>query len=275
MKRVVWAYADWTENGQHDLAVSSFQEYALVASALSWMKYAPTYWRVFYVDQSIYDFLKERGYLNLYNEVVVVDFRKELRDVHQASFFAYPKIWAYTQQESPFFICDTDCILTTTLEEWLDESKCYGFLYDHTENMPLGNSRFEPRHTSDSFIAYSNSITKSPGLRSFCNPAHSVNGGFLYFPDAKKAQALGYIILSLCKEIQEGQGNWVLFEEALIPTILDVLGMPMEPRPENACIEECFMGTVEDNGEVVEYIENIVIGENIRTWYNSNKLEVL
>lgn len=273
MAKVVWAYADWTEDGQHDLAVSSFQEYALVASALSWMKYAPNYWRVFYADQSIYDFLKKRGYLNLYNEVILVDFKKELLEKHRAKFFAYPKIWAYTQQESPFFICDTDCILTTNIEEWLDKTKCYGYLYDHTKNLPLGNDRFEPRHTLDSFIDYSNAIVNSPGLRSFCNPVRSVNGGFIYFPDAKKAQALGYIMLSLCKEIQEVQGNWVLFEEALIPTILDVLEMPMNPRPDKACIEECFMGTVEDHTETVQYIEDTIIGEDIQTWYN--RLEMI
>ena len=81
--RVVWAYTDWTKEGNFDIKRYPLEEYALVESALSWMYYAPEYERVFYADQIVYDYFKSNNYLNLWDRVEIVDFEKELKDIQK------------------------------------------------------------------------------------------------------------------------------------------------------------------------------------------------
>lgn len=266
MKRVVWAYADWTGKGEHDLAKSTWQLYLLIAGVLSWMKFAPTYWRVIYVDKSIYEFLKEKNLLELYNEVQVVDFKKEIVGRFNVNFFAFPKMWAYTKQESPFFICDTDVVLQRPLDEWFDDTKYWGWLYNHTNNLPLGTSEREREFTRKEWIEFQNTCTRTPGLRNLCDFTNCVNGGLIYFPDPKKAQILGYTMMSLAQEIVPTHGDWVLYEEALIPTILKNIGVEMTPQPMKARIEECGMGKLEEYPKVENMIKGI-LGFDLKEWY--------
>ena len=251
--KVVWAYADWTGKGEHDLAKSTFQQFMLVCSLTSWAKFAPNFERVLYADTSVRKWLRDRNLERLWDVIETVDFSKMLPRKYGVEFFAYPKMWAFTQQTEPFFICDTDAVLMQPLHNWFDPEIYWAWLYDHSIKQDLTSRGLEE------FFRFSSSIS-SPGLRTFCNFTKCANGGMIFFPDPKIAQILGHTMMSISKDIEwkETDLNWVLYEEALIPSILEAMGHKMVDEPKGVRLEFCEMGNVEDYPDLTKQCAEIL-----------------
>lgn len=235
--RVVWAYTDWTKEGNFDIKRYPLDEYALVESALSWMYYAPEYERVFYADQIVYDYFKSNNYLNLWDRVEIVDFEKELRDIQGVDFFAYPKIWAMTRQKEPFWICDTDVALFRRPEELVQDcTKIHGNLYqlqdeglfgycrEQFDKKGIGCEGFEPYKLTKELH-----YLRQSGVGTFIGSV-GINGGTIFYPDPDVAKVIGYALFSgarlLARELQgvpESDLRWTLWEELFLYGIMTTI----------------------------------------------------
>ena len=258
--KVVYAYADWSRKGEHDLH-NEVQIYGLISSLLSWIKFAPNFTRVLYADSTILSFLKQKNLLDLWDEIEEVDFIEELEGKYGVNFFAYPKIWTWTRQTEPFWICDTDTVLIKPLCEWFDPTKYWSQLYDHSIKPDLHS-----RGKQGFFEVASN--LKFPSVREFCNWTKCSSAGLIFFPEPKIAQILGHTILSIAKDIRKGSPdlNWVLYEEALIPSILETMGRKMTAEPEGVRIELCEMGSLKEFSFREEQVTT-ALGFNPKDWY--------
>lgn len=267
---VVWSYRDYSGctmdsgNAGCDLETEPLELAALEASALSWIKFAPRIQRIFYADEPVYDILKKNNLLQLYNRVVVVDYAKSLdgKYTRLGKFFAYPKMYAMTQQEEPFFICDTDCVLRDRISLWLkDWTKYYAYYY-------VENSTRTPSDATEVELSQLASISqRTPLLRSFCDYTRTVNAGLMFFADPKVGQCLGHLLLEAGLDIQEGIDNrsnkepgvrllWTLYEESFIHNLVEFLAkQPIEEIPLNM-FEEFSNGYYEGRNrkEVLEEI---------------------
>lgn len=233
---VVWAYADWSERGCFDLRNYSFQLYVTVASVFSWMKYAPQFRRVIYVDESTHNLLCEKNLIHLWDKVEIVDFRKEIHKKYCVHFYAYPKMYAYTQQTEPFFICDTDVVLFEPIDNWFDPTKYWA--------VPYNASTYPNFYKNISAIDYAKSqeaCKKSVGLSSFCNYNNSVNGCMLFFPDPKVGQLVGRLTMNLGSELNEEDVNgatWLIYEEALLKNLIEFISHEKSQTIPEKCFRE-------------------------------------
>lgn len=245
--RVVWAYRTYGE--RCDIITNPWETFIFKVSIMSWMKYAPQVKRVLYCDEKVHQFLTEKNYLKYLDEIILVDFEEAIdrRYPKVESFFAYPKIWAMTQQIEPFFICDTDGVLRCNISEWFDEKEYYAVWY------PREIMSRTPDYTPENALCKLSQIcTSSPALQSFCDYTDTINAGLLYFPDVKVAQIVGHMILTLGTDIQEGleksrlslgqEGDdfvWTLYEESLLNSLITTISKKEIQKVKYEQFEEC------------------------------------
>lgn len=255
--KVVWSYCNWKGvPGTSDIEKSSFQYTCLEASVQSWKLQHPSITRVLYVDQILFDFLKGKQILQFWDEVHIVDFQKEIVERYNTRFFAYPKMWAFTQQSEPFFICDTDVVLKNNVGfSWFDPTRYYGVPYSFThDSKPTGLDLIKLETFKDLV----------PELRAICNWEKSVNGCLFYFPDSDIANRVGEIMLQVgtaldaCPILTQFKHKWILYEEAIMRNIVEMLtGTEMLAIPNSWFKEYCGLdGNNEDYPQLVAEVNS-------------------
>lgn len=233
----IWAYRDWTGIGMDsgkarcDLIEFPLETYSMVASLFSFIKYMPQVTRRIYCDSSVYTFLKHTKISKLFDEVNLVSFEKVLDKSYPTlgRFFAYPKIWAYTQFRENGFIVDTDLILKKNLLEYLDLSKNYIYRYEKesANRIPVSSSRNEIE-----VLVRSSKCSES--FRKFANYVDTCNAGLLYFSSSKIANIVGHTLLSMGIELQSFLDSnypnsldkglcWTLYEESPLVGLLETI----------------------------------------------------
>lgn len=245
--RVVYAYRSFTN--RCDLIDNPWEAFLFRASLISWMKYAPRVERVIYCDLKVQKFLTTHGYADYLDRIILVNFEKELDKRYPDSepFFAYPKIWAISQQTKPFFVCDTDGILRCNISDWFEENQYYAVYY------PKENQNRTPDYTPFKALCKLAQIcVSSPLLQSFCDYTNTINAGLLYFPDPRVAQLVGYTILTAGTDIYRGLeqvrkdiGNvgddfvWTLYEESLLSNLITFISGKEIKKVMPSQFEEC------------------------------------
>lgn len=241
---VVWAYADWSEEGKSPIHTKSYNRFLLEASVRSVIQYAPWFTRIFYVNQTLYDLLKELRWLKYWHRVEVVDFKQKLQEDRATTFFALPKVWAYTQQEEPFWIFDTDVMFIRDISEWFDPNYLWVDRYDFMERAEMLEN------------------TQQVDPTGLSNPRASAVGAPIFFPNPKIANIIGHAILDFNVEtvrISENLDNFK--EEGILGGLTQLFCQPerklsdggqekMWHRPED--------GDLEDYPEYVESIKQVV-----------------
>lgn len=268
--RVVWAYRDYTgcqmDSGRPlcELKAEPLELAALEASVISWIKYAPTSFRVIYVDLSVYGFLKDRELFNYFDKVEIVDYVKEFDNKYKGigKFFAYPKIYAMIQQEEPFFLCDTDFVLRTNIRKWFtDDTQYYAYYYvDESTRTP--DDATEEELITMSKIAHSSAL-----LRSFCDYTRTINAGLVYYADPRVGQIVGHLMLEAGLDIQRTINLisptsyrllWTFYEESLLQNLIEYVShskvqeIPLEFFEE---FSEGYRERINNNREVLEDIK--------------------
>lgn len=256
--KVVWSYCNWRGiPGTSDIEKSSFQFTCLKASVQSWKQYYPEFIRALYVDQVLYDFLENQRVLSFWDEIHIVDFQVEIVQKYRTRFFAYPKMWAFTQQSEPFFICDTDVILRKEADfSWFDPKQYYGVFYNFVH---------DTNPTSLDLIKLESFKFLIPELKRVCNWTKSVNGCLFFFPDPKVAKKVGETMLQIgtaldqCCILPQFKHKWILYEEAIMRNTVELLtGVEVHNIPKTWFKEYCGLdGQNEDYPELLLEINEI------------------
>lgn len=252
--KVVWAYRNYTgyrmDSGRAlcELEAEPLELAALEASVISWIKFAPSVIRVFYADQSVFKILESYNLLRYFDEVKIVDFDQDLDGKYNrlGMFFAYPKIYAMTQQEEPFFLCDTDCVLRENLRNWFtDPTQYYAYYYMD------GSTRTPDDATEEELAELSKVAHSSALLRSFCDYSRTINAGLVYYADPKVGQIIGHLILEAGLDIQRTIDRdkpeswrlfWTLYEESLLHNLIEFVGRSKVQEIPLKCFEEFSEG---------------------------------
>lgn len=234
----VWAYREF--NGTSELKKSKFELEIFKSSLVSWIKFAPSFRRIGYFDQGTHIFFSESGILQYFDEVQVVDFSKEVDLMYKSSLFSAPKMWAYTQQREPFFICDTDLVLHKPVRFWFDPEKYWGVTYDHSDVGKIAGNCKE----SD-FLGLAADLDTRPFLHHFADFTKSVNGCLFYFKDPQVANLVGELLLTAGNFIKgSSPESWVLYEEAAIVSLVEFISkekvnaIPLQSYSEYCNIED-------------------------------------
>jgi hypothetical protein len=129
---VVWAWADL---GNHDLQTYNIKQYWLIMSVLSVRKFNPEWKRVFFVDQETYNFLDDKKWTHLWDEVNVIDFSNtEYGNLYDIKIYSWPKIYSYGLVDDDILILDTDIVFVKKFEI-PDRSKICGYTYNHFDDI--------------------------------------------------------------------------------------------------------------------------------------------
>lgn len=228
--RAVWVYRDYRTNPKYGGFVKlgcellDFKELATMSAALAtWQVLAPEVTRVIYLDSSMYDYLNKKEILGRYNEVVVVDFDKEIDSKYpEINFFAAPKLWALTQQKEPFFLLDTETFILKRLKEWYDEDTFYSLKYSKTNKNHISN--WDPKEQEDV-----NQLKKQLGsLGDYLDPDKMIEAGFTSWPDPKIAREVGETCLEICRKVCSSPGGiksfskkWTFCEESILVPVTE------------------------------------------------------
>lgn len=251
--KVVYAYRSYSDHC--DLIDNPCESFIFKCSLLSWMKYAPNVQREIYCDSKVTDFLKKVHLFELLDQVHTVDFEQELdrRYGGREGFFAYPKMYAMMQQDSPFFLCDTDGVLLSPLIEWFNPSNYYTVHYDSASS-----SRTPVWTNEEGLRLLAKGCSGTPTLRSFCNHTNTINAGLLYFADPRVGQIVGHMILALNLDIETSleqlsdlrqKGNeflWTLYEESLLEGLITYISREKIEEIPAGRFRECSGTSTED-----------------------------
>lgn len=129
---VVWAWADL---GNHDLQNYNIKQYWLIMSVLSVKKFNPEWKRVFFVDQVTYNFLSNKNWISLWDEVNVIDFTNtEYGNLYDIKIYSWPKIYSYKLVDDDILILDTDIVF---VKKFVipDTTKMCGQFYNYCYNI--------------------------------------------------------------------------------------------------------------------------------------------
>ena len=221
--RVVWAYRDYRKDKEGFFELGSkFEQELFYVSVASWAKYAPTFERVAYFDSSTLEELQQGcpKIFDYLSKVEIIDWKEKIDKLYPNQLFSAPKMWTYTQQVEPFFICDTDMILLEPLRTWFDPAENWGILYDFTTP-----SRMRETSGREEFLAILKNLDQSPVQRNFLDFTKSLNGGLVYFSRPETAQLVGLLTLTLGNQVIERNSaeTWILYEEASIPSLVEYI----------------------------------------------------
>lgn len=221
--RVIWAYADWSEDGNFELK-NLIQQITFKVGLLQWVINYPQCTRVLYCDKSVLNFLKELEIEVFFDEINLVNFQEELREKRSCGFFALPKIYAMASEcREPYIVQDTDLVISDSFLDNLDKKKLTGYVGDH--RYTIGKSF---KSLEDSVKA----LSTDKIWKYFSNWTKATNGCIVYVPDAAKGCIAAHACLSILagKDSYIGKSNnWILYEESLLRNILEtVFGYSMK-----------------------------------------------
>lgn len=289
--KAIWAYRDWSnetmDSGRAgcDLKDYPLETISFIASLFSFIRFAPTFKRIIYCDQSVSRFLDRTGISKLLDEKYVVSFKKKIDIPYPTlgKFFAYPKIWAYSQLDEPGFIVDTDLILKEPVTQWLDLEKYYMYYYyDKTAN------RIPESASIDEIGALTQGSKCSPSFRSFADYSNTCNAGLIYFADSRTANVVGHTLLSMGIELQEfldakyfeslNKGLcWTLYEESPMKNLIEfVTKQEVQEIPKDAYVEMSIPWsetvTLQAQENIVKDLaKDLQFGELIKYWKRISK----
>lgn len=125
---VVWAWADLGDNA---LQKYSIKQYWLITSVLSVTKFNPDWKKVFVVDQITYDFLEEKGWTTLWDEILIQDFSNtEFGNLYNIKIYSWPKLYSYFLIDDDILVLDIDVVFIKPFEI-PDKNMMCGILYNH------------------------------------------------------------------------------------------------------------------------------------------------
>ena len=125
---VIWAWADL---GNHSLQNFNIRQYLLIASVLSVKKFNPEWKRVFVVDNITYEFIKTKGWIDLWDEIKITNFHNtEYGNLYNINIYSWPKIYSYgVINDDDILILDIDIVFLKKFEI-PDKTKVCGHFYD-------------------------------------------------------------------------------------------------------------------------------------------------
>lgn len=129
---VVWA---WANLGDNTLKKHNIKQYWLLLSVLSVKVFNPEWKRVFVVDKDTYDFLVERKWDILWDEIKVIDFKHtEFGNLYDIKLYSWPKLYSYGLIDDDMLILDVDCVFVKPFVI-PDKEKISGVTYNHKDTI--------------------------------------------------------------------------------------------------------------------------------------------
>lgn len=126
---VLWSWADL---GNHSLQLYTIKQYWLLMSVLSVKKFNPEWKRVIVLDNNTAEFLKDKSWDKLWDEVKVVDFSNtEFGDLNNIHIYSWPKLYSYGLIDDDMLILDVDIVFLKRFEI-PDRGKICGKPYNHS-----------------------------------------------------------------------------------------------------------------------------------------------
>lgn len=205
-----WTRSGWSADGEQNsesvLVKYPLRKILLAASITSWITYAPNYRRVLYVDIPSYDVLRGWGWLELWQEVHVVNFQEKLKGI---TFYASSKPFTWTLQSEPFWSVDLDCYLKGPINpSWFDPAEWYGETWQAPvtwtpvtlENGVVAETGAEQWYTKYYPRARGTYIEKLDRMQ-------AVNAGMVFCPNADQANLIGLATLELMRIMSRAEWN--------------------------------------------------------------------
>lgn len=151
---VVWA---WAELGDNVLQNYNIRQYWLIMSVLSVKKFNPDWKRVFVVDKSTYEFILNKGWINLWDEVIVENFSDtEFGNLYDIKIYSWPKIYSYGLIDDDILILDVDIVFLKPFVIPERDKMCgqfynfYHFCHNHADS-PSFSLRDNWKHVCKAF----------------------------------------------------------------------------------------------------------------------------
>ena len=139
----IWAWADL---GDNCLEKYNIKQYWLLMSVLSVKKFNPEFKRIFFVDKKTYSFLNERKWVELWDEVKIIDYADtEYGNLYNNHIYAWPKIYSYGLIDDDIIILDIDIVFTKPFVIH-DLNKIHGKVYNHVNYFSVKNTKTHIRH---------------------------------------------------------------------------------------------------------------------------------
>ena len=135
---VVWSWADL---GDNTLQRHNIKQYWLLLSVLSVRKFNPEWKRMFVVDERTSDFIKERGWSWLWDDIKIVNFSDtEYGNLYNIHIYSWPKIYSYGLVDDDVLILDIDIMF---LKKFVipDTNKVVGKIYNHCHSFYAKTSK--------------------------------------------------------------------------------------------------------------------------------------
>jgi hypothetical protein len=128
---VVWA---WSDLGNHTFQKHNIKQYWLLMSVVSVKKFNPDWKRVFLTDEITATFIEERGWTNLWDEVIVKDFTNtEYGNLYDIKIYSWPKLYSYGIVDDDILVLDIDIVFTSPFV--IDNpSQISGAIYNHYDD---------------------------------------------------------------------------------------------------------------------------------------------
>lgn len=105
---VVWS---WVDLGDHCFQNYNVKQYWLLLSVLSVQKFNPKWKRVFVCDEITSNFIKDKGWWKLWDDIKVVDFKNtEYGDLNKINIYSWPKLYAYGLFDDDILMLDIDIV---------------------------------------------------------------------------------------------------------------------------------------------------------------------
>jgi hypothetical protein len=140
---VLWSWADL---GNHSLQLYTIKQYWLLMSVLSVKKFNPEWKRVIVLDNITADFLKEKSWDELWDEVKVVDFSNtEFGDLNNIHIYSWPKLYSYGLIDDDVLVLDVDIVFLKKFEI-PDRDIICGKPYNHSHFFKAKKKAISLRH---------------------------------------------------------------------------------------------------------------------------------
>jgi hypothetical protein len=118
----------------------------LLLSVLSVKKFNPSFKCVFFVDDITYQFLKEKKWIDLWDEVKVIDFKNtEYGDLTKIHIYSWPKLYSYGLVDDDILVMDIDVVFVKPFNIE-NKNMIYGKIYNHSHYFKLKKKSITLRH---------------------------------------------------------------------------------------------------------------------------------
>lgn len=134
---VVWS---WANLGNNVLQQYNIKQYWLLLSVLSVAKFNPDWKKVFVTDTDTYNFLVNREWDVLWDEIKVIDFSNtEYGNLYNINIYSWPKLYSYGLIDDDMLIMDIDVVFVKPFQI-KDLGKISGRTYNHYHHLKWSNT---------------------------------------------------------------------------------------------------------------------------------------